>query len=126
MSIQEMRTLCRKTSSPALEHCFLLIFDINKVLFELVNFCFKDRFSWHVWVPVFEFLNCTCNYIFKTALFNQLSLGNYIFVTVLNRGTSVYLTNLLRMFDILTQQEIDKGKPYICQSNYLNITINHS
>ena len=27
--------------------------------------------------------------------------------------------------DILTQQEIAKGKPYICQSNYLNITINH-
>ena len=46
-------------------------------------------------------------------------------VTALNRGTSIYLTNLLGMFDILTQQEIAKVKPYICQSNCLNITINH-
>ena len=46
-------------------------------------------------------------------------------VTALNRGTSMYLTNLLGMFDILTQQEIAKGKPHICQSNCLNITINH-
>ena len=46
-------------------------------------------------------------------------------VTALNRGTSIYLTNLLGMFDILTQQEIAKVKPYICQSNCLNFTINH-
>ena len=46
-------------------------------------------------------------------------------VTPLNRGTSIYLTNLIGMFDILTQQEIAKGKPYICQSNCLNITVNH-
>ena len=46
-------------------------------------------------------------------------------VTALIKGTSVYLTNLLKMFNILTQQEIAKGKPYICQSIYLNITINH-
>ena len=42
-------------------------------------------------------------------------------VTVLNRGTSVYLPTLLGIFDILTQQEIVKRKPYICQSNCLNI-----
>ena len=34
-------------------------------------------------------------------------------VTALNRGTSIYLTNLLRMFDVLTEQEIAKVKPYI-------------
>ena len=44
-------------------------------------------------------------------------------VTPLNRGTSIYLTNLIGMFDILTQQEIAKGKP--CQSNCLNIAVNH-
>ena len=42
-------------------------------------------------------------------------------VTDLNRGTSVYLPTLLGIFDILTQQEIVKRKPYICQSNCLNI-----
>ena len=47
------------------------------------------------------------------------------FVTALNSGTSIYFMNLLGMFDILTQQEIAKGKPCICQSNCLNITINH-
>ena len=34
-------------------------------------------------------------------------------VTALNRGTSIYLTNLLGMFDVLTEQEIAKVKPYI-------------
>ena len=37
------------------------------------------------------------------------------------QGTSICLINLLGMFDILTQQEIAKGKPYTCQSNCLNI-----
>ena len=46
-------------------------------------------------------------------------------VTPLKRGTAIYVKNLLGMFDILTKQEINKGKPYICQSNCLNITINH-
>ena len=46
-------------------------------------------------------------------------------VTVLNRGTSVYLPTLLGIFDILTQQEIVKRKPYICQSNCLNIAIDY-
>ena len=34
-------------------------------------------------------------------------------VSALNRGTSIYLTNLLGMFDVLTEQEIAKVKPYI-------------
>ena len=34
-------------------------------------------------------------------------------VTALNRGISIYLTNLLGMFDVLTEQEIAKVKPYI-------------
>ena len=46
-------------------------------------------------------------------------------VTALNRGTSIYLTNLLGMFDVLTKQEIAKVKPYIYYGNCLNITINH-
>ena len=46
-------------------------------------------------------------------------------VRALNWGTSIYLMNLLEMFDISTQQEIAKGKPYIYQSNYLNITISY-
>ena len=46
-------------------------------------------------------------------------------VTALNRGTSIYLTNLLGMFDILTQQEIAKENPYICQGNFVNVKMNH-
>ena len=38
-------------------------------------------------------------------------------VTALNRGTSLYLTNLLGMFDVFTQQEIAKVKPYKYQGN---------
>ena len=34
-------------------------------------------------------------------------------VSALNRETSIYLTNLLGMFDVLTEQEIAKVKPYI-------------
>ena len=33
-------------------------------------------------------------------------------VTALNSGKLIYLTNLLGMFDVLTQQEIAKVKPY--------------
>ena len=36
-----------------------------------------------------------------------------ISVTALNWGASIYLTNLLGMFDVLTEQEIAKVKPYI-------------
>ena len=63
----------------------------------------------------------------ESGLYNLffLTILHRLVVTALNRGTSIYLTNLLGMFDILTQQEIAKGKPYICQSNCLNITINH-
>ena len=46
-------------------------------------------------------------------------------VIALNWGTSIYFMNLLETFDILTQQEIAKGKPYIYQGNCLNITINY-
>ena len=66
-------------------------------------------------------------FIFQTNKPNNVTLlpSPLLGVTALNRGTSIYLTNLLGMFDILTQQEIAKVKPYICQSNCLNITINH-
>ena len=37
----------------------------------------------------------------------------------------MYLMNLLGMFDVLTQQEISKVKPYIYEGNCLNITINY-
>ena len=47
-------------------------------------------------------------------IFTQLIAAPYTTnVTALNRGTSIYLTNLLGMFDVLTQQEIAKVKPYI-------------
>ena len=61
-------------------------------------------------------------YKYMTSISENVYIGN---VTALNRGTSIYLTNLLGMFDILTQQEIAKVKPYICQGNCLNIRINH-
>ena len=37
----------------------------------------------------------------------------HISFKALNRGTSIYLANLPGMFDVLTQQEIAKVKPYI-------------
>ena len=36
-----------------------------------------------------------------------------ISVTASNGRTSIYLTNLLEMFNVLTEQEIAKVKPYI-------------
>ena len=36
-----------------------------------------------------------------------------ITATALNGGRSIYLTNLPGMFDVLTQQETAKVKPYI-------------
>ena len=46
-------------------------------------------------------------------------------VTALNRGTPAYLMTLLGIFDILTQQEIAKGKLYVCQCNCLKIVVSH-
>ena len=47
MSVQEMSTLCRKTSSQAPEECLLWIFDIKASPHEDAKTCFKDIFSWH-------------------------------------------------------------------------------
>ena len=46
-------------------------------------------------------------------LFVVVSTYMAIPVTALNRGRSIYLTNLPGMFDVLTQQETAKVKPYI-------------
>ena len=60
----------------------------------------------------------------KTAAENVKKYGTS-YVKALSRRISIYLTNLLGMFDILTQQEIATGKPYVCQSYCLNITISY-